>query len=194
VIHTINSLHVVFTLSNSKHLVLSDVRKFAKVTIVPTKDLPTSIHIGHLGPEPLEQTFTLPHFKAQLEMRPRSKIKEVLMDQSIVAGIGNIYSDEMLWGSSIHPLSIAEKIPAEIVKKLFTAMKSTLKKGIDFGGDSTSDYRDVYGRKGTFQGAHNAYRLTGKSCKKPHCGGIITRMVVGGRSAHFCPTHQKLFT
>ncbi len=187
-------LHVVFTLSDGKHLVLSDVRKFAKVTIVPTKDLPTSIHIGHLGPEPLEKTFTFPLFKARLDKRSGSKIKEVLMDQSIIAGIGNIYSDEMLWESCIHPLSIVKKIPSDTVKKLFTAMKSTLKKGIDFGGDSTSDYRDVYGKKGTFQGAHNAYRLTGKSCKKPRCHGAIKRIVVGGRSAHFCPVHQKLFT
>ena len=113
------------------------------------------------------------------------------MDQSVVAGVGNIYSDEALWLSGIHPTSIVSKIPEKKLKELLKAVIAVLKKGIDFGGDSTSDYRQIDGTRGKFSGQHNAYRLTGKPCKKRGCSGVITRIIVGGRSAHFCSVHQK---
>jgi len=113
------------------------------------------------------------------------------MDQSIIAGIGNIYSDEMLWLAGIHPESKPGKIPENLMKLLYKSMKEVLKKGIDFGGDSMSDYRNIYGEKGQFQGKHNAYRKTGTKCARKNCKGIITRKMVGGRSSHFCSIHQK---
>lgn len=185
-------LHVVFSLSNGKQLVLSDARKFAKVTLVPTEKIATSIHLGHLGPEPLEKKFTFKEFKLRLSKRPRGKIKEVLMDQSVIAGIGNIYSDEMLWLSGIHPASITKEIPSKYLQILYTAMQKVLHQGIDFGGDSTSDYRDIDGKRGKFQHHHNVYRMTGKPCPQKGCTGKIIRTIIGGRSAHFCNTHQKM--
>lgn len=186
-------VHLDFTLDNKKHLAFSDMRKFAKVTLVPTKDLEKSIHLSHLGPEPLDEAFTYKIFKERLMKKPKGKIKTVLMDQTLIAGIGNIYSDEILWRAFVHPLSIPSAIPEKNLKEMHKATKETLKKGIDFGGDSMSDYKNINGEKGEFQDHHRAYRRTGLKCLKPKCKGKIVRMIVGMRSAHFCPIHQKLF-
>jgi len=184
-------LHVVFTLSNGKHLALSDMRKFAKVTLLDAKATHDSKHLGHLGPEPLEKSFTLEKLKERLMKRPNGKIKTVLMDQTIIAGIGNIYSDEILWRSGIHPERRIKDIQESKFKLVFKSVRETLSKGLDFGGDSTSDYRNIHGLPGKFQLHHNAYRKTGKPCAKPRCKGIIQRKIIAGRSAHFCNVHQK---
>lgn len=182
-----------FRLDNKKHLILSDMRKFAKVTLVATKELEKSLHLEHLGSEPLDPSFQLRAFSLQLLKRPKGRIKQVLMDQSLISGIGNIYSDEILWRAGVHPLSLPAKIPEKNLKEMFKAMKETLKKGIDFGGDSMSDYRNINGERGKFQDYHQAYRRTGLTCGVKGCQGIIKRMIVGARSAHFCSAHQKLF-
>ncbi len=182
-----------FTLDNGKHLMLSDMRKFAKITLVKTAGLEKSPHLKHLGLEPLDRKFRFPIFKAQLLKRSRGKIKQVLMDQSLVAGIGNIYSDEILWRAGVHPLSLAGRIPEKNLRVMFEQTKEILRKGIDFGGDSMSDYRNIRGEKGKFQEHHHAYHKTGGKCDRRGCDGTITRLVVGARSAHFCPAHQKLF-
>jgi len=182
-----------FTLDNGKHLVFSDMRKFAKVTLLETKTAHNSVHLKDLGPEPLGRNFRFTIYKKQLLTRPKGKIKQVLMDPHVIAGIGNIYSDEILWRAGIHTLSIVGKIPEKNLKLAYTAMKETLKKGIDFGGDSMSDYKNIKGEKGKFQDHHQAYRRTKLKCMKKGCKGIIERVVVGARSAHFCPMHQKLF-
>jgi formamidopyrimidine-DNA glycosylase len=181
-----------FVLDNSKTLGLSDMRRFAKITIIKTKDLDTSLHLSDIGPEPLDNSFTYTKFKERILKRASGKIKLVLMDPSIIAGIGNIYSDEILWRAGVHPLSKPGKIPEKNLKLMFTAMKQTLKRGIKLGGDSMSDYKNIKGEKGDFQNHHEAYRRTGKKCRKDK--GIITRLVMGGRSAHFCPVHQKLYS
>lgn len=185
-------LHLVISFTNGKHLVLSDVRKFAKVTLLSTREAHESKHLVGLGPEPLEKSFTYSKFKERILKKPNGKIKQILMDTSIIAGVGNIYSDEALWLSAIHPLSKPMNIPEKKLRGLFSAVQAVLKKGIDFGGDSTSDYRQIDGSRGSFNHAHNAYRLTGKKCSKKNCGGVILRMVVGSRSAHFCSKHQKI--
>ena len=186
-------IHAVFALSNGKHLAFSDTRKFGKIIIVPSKEILDEKYLGKIGPEPLEKTFTFNKFRDQLNKKPSWKIKQALMDQSVIAGIGNIYSDEMLWLSDIHPESRVNKIPLPYFKKLYSAMKKVLLKGIDFGGDSMSDYRNIHGEPGRFQLHHNVYRKTKSACGKKNCTGVIIRKVVAGRSAHFCPKHQILF-
>ena len=186
-------LRLKFKLDNGKVLALSDTRRFAKVTLVETKSLYDSPHLQGLGPEPLEENFQFTNFITQLNKRPSAPIKQALMDQSLIAGIGNIYSDEILWRANVHPMSKVGRVPEKNMKLAFTAMKEVLKRGIDFGGDSMSDYRNIEGKKGKFQEHHRAYRRTGKPCTKRGCGGIIIRTVVATRSAHFCPTHQKLY-
>ncbi|MDQ3089836.1 MAG: DNA-formamidopyrimidine glycosylase [bacterium] len=186
-------LRLVFTLENGKHLAFSDMRKFAKVTLIETEKLNDSIHLSHLGPEPLEKSFKFEVFKEQLLKRPKGKVKQVLMDQTLISGIGNIYSDEILWRADVHPLSSPGKIPQKNLKLMFNATKETLKRGIDFGGDSMSDYRNIYGERGKFQDQHKAYQKNKTRCSKSGCKGILEKMTVAGRSAHFCPVHQKLF-
>jgi len=186
-------IHLVFSLSDGKSLALSDMRKFAKVNLTEEESAGTIPDLAHLGPEPLEKNFDLNKFKERLMLRPTKKIKQALMDQEIIAGIGNIYSDEILFASGVHPLSKTGAIPKEKFALIFKAMKLVLEKGIDFGGDSMSDYRNPYGERGEFQHHHKAYRKTDLVCERKGCGGIIERIVVGGRSAHFCPRHQKKY-
>ena len=186
-------LHFVLTLDNGKSLAFSDMRKFAKVTLIETSKLEQSSHVMHLGPEPLKKSFDLKSFISTLMQKPNGKIKQVLLDQTVISGIGNIYSDEILWRASVHPLSIVGKIPLKNLKMMFEATKETLEKGIDLGGDSMSDYRNIHGEKGRFQNEHQAYRRHKTKCSRPRCKGILEKVVVGGRSAHFCPVHQKLF-
>lgn len=182
-----------FTMSNGKHLVFSDMRKFGKVTVHETKTIHDSVHLKGMGPEPLDESFGFKQFKERLLTKPRGKVKPVLMDPFVIAGIGNIYSDEILWRADIHPLSTTSKIPEQNLKLAFKAMKEVLKKGIDFGGDSMSDYKNIKGEKGSFQEHHQAYKLNKKPCLKRECRGVIERTIVGMRSAHFCPVHQFLY-
>lgn len=184
-------VHVVFSLSNGKHLAFSDTRKFGKVVFAETSKLSHSPHLAHLGPEPLEKNFDYKVFTERINKKPRGKIKTVLMDQGIIAGIGNIYSDEMLWRAGIHPEKKVEQLNSKIIKELFKAMKGVLRGGIEFGGDSMSDYRNIFGLRGHYQEKHHAYQKKGEWCEKRGCNGIIERKIVGGRSAHFCPKHQR---
>ncbi len=188
-------IHVFFSFlinKKEKHLAFCDSRKFGKVTLIPTNTMHDTMHLKGVGPEPLNPDFSFDKFQKILTNK-NGKIKTILMDQYIIAGIGNIYSDEMLWLSGIHPESLFSNIPTKIQKKLFDSMKDVLNKGIDFGGDSMSDYRDINGKKGNFQNHHNVYRKTNEHCGKRGCNGVIIRKVVGGRSAHFCNIHQIKF-
>ncbi|MBP6908277.1 MAG: bifunctional DNA-formamidopyrimidine glycosylase/DNA-(apurinic or apyrimidinic site) lyase [Candidatus Pacebacteria bacterium] len=187
-------IHVVFTLSNGKHLAFCDARKFGKVTLLDTDTAHDTSHLKSIGPEPLDARFTFSIFKERIMRKLNGNIKTVLMDQTNIAGVGNIYSDEALWLAGIHPESKPKATPFTSMKQLYDAVKEVLNKGIDFGGDSTSDYRDINGMRGRFQGEHNAYRKTKEKCSKRGCKGVILRKVIGGRSAHFCSVHQKLFT
>jgi len=184
-------VHFVFTFDNRKNLAFSDARKFGKITLLDTKTINNSKHLKNIGPEPLDKNLTLKDFEKRLKIKPNGKVKIVLMDQSIIAGIGNIYSDEILWRTGIHPERKIQKIKNSEFGKMFAVMKKILKKGIDFGGDSMSDYRNIDGEKGKFQLHHKAYRRTGEKCMKNDCKGIIIKKVINGRSAHFCSIHQK---
>jgi formamidopyrimidine-DNA glycosylase len=182
-------LRFVLIFSNHTQLVLSDMRKFAKVHLINTNEIEKVFE--KTGPEPLDKKFDIDKFKERLCLRKTGRIKNVLMDPKIIAGIGNIYSDEILWRVGLHPEEKVQNIPSKYFPLMFKAMQEVLNKGIDFGGDSMSDYRNIKGEKGKFQEHHQAYRRTGKSCTKKDCKGTIIRKKVGGRSAHFCDTHQK---
>ncbi len=182
-------VHVVFSLSNKKHLVFSDARKFGKITLFDT-DIAHTKHLNNLGPEPLNKNFNFNKFKERISKKKNGKIKTVLMDQSILVGIGNIYSDEILWRSHVNPKRKVADLKENELKEIFQSMKELLKMGINFGGDSMSDYRNIYGLPGKFQLHHMAYRRTGQKCLKKGCTGIIVREMVNNRSAHFCPKHQ----
>lgn len=183
-------LHLILNLSNGFQLALSDLRKFAKVLIWNTNELENLTDIKNLGPEPLEPDFTFKKFK-QVLTRKKGKIKQVLIDQKTISGIGNIYSDEILWEAGVHPLKPTPTLHAEELKKIYKAIPKILNQAIKAGGDSMSDYRRPSGEKGGYQNIQNAYQMDGTKCKKRD-GGIIERIKIGGRSAHFCPAHQEI--
>jgi formamidopyrimidine-DNA glycosylase len=183
-------IHFVVSFEDGTHLAFSDMRKFATIYVVlHKKDLAEKLK--HIGPEPLESSFTVEVFKNQLLKQPNQNIKTALLDQRLVAGIGNIYSDEILWKSHIHPLRKVSTLTQKEYVLLTKNTKHILSKGISFGGDSLSDYRNPYGLPGEFQLHHNVYRRTGKKCNTSNCSGSIERHVIGGRSAHFCKMCQQ---
>ncbi len=183
-------IRVLFTLSNGKHLAFCDSRKFGTIVVEKTATLHTE-RLAHLGPEPLEKDFIEPVFKQRLLLSPKRAIKTVLMDQSIISGIGNIYSDEMLHRAHIKPTRTPKSLKPTEIALLYKAMKTVLLKGIDFGGDSTSDYRNIKGERGAFHENHLVYLRTKEKCFTKGCKGIIVKQTIGGRSAHFCPVCQK---
>ncbi|MFA6269635.1 MAG: bifunctional DNA-formamidopyrimidine glycosylase/DNA-(apurinic or apyrimidinic site) lyase [Candidatus Paceibacterota bacterium] len=183
-------IHLIFTLSNNHFLLLSDMRKFASVTISKTNEIHLHQTVGKLGPDPLDPKLNAQKLFEILHDKKRTPIKTALLDQNALAGIGNIYSDEILWLTAIHPLSRADKIPQNKFGKIFKAMQQILRFSIKHGGDSKSDYRNAFGEKGGFQNFHKVYSNKGQKCSKTNCSGIIERTVIGGRSTHFCPKHQ----
>jgi len=175
-------IRVKFFLDNNKILALCDLRKFAKIELHKTKDLKLN-----LGPEPLERDFTLNKFKSILK---KGKIKQVLMNQEIIAGIGNIYSDEILWEAKVNPFKNTFQLSEKELKEIYKAIKKVLLKAVRLKGTSISDFRDTEGKRGNFGEVRRVYRRTGERCFR--CGSIIQRKKIGGRSAHFCPSCQKL--
>lgn len=182
-------IHAAFSLSDGKTLVFCDARKFGKIELLTPDELSSHRRISSLGPEPIDTDFTVEHFKNKLKQQKRS-LKPLLLDQTIFSGIGNIYADESLYRSKIHPLRPSNSLQDDEVEKLYTSIREVLQSGIDFGGDSTSDYRNIFGERGTFHGKHQVYRRTSKPCLNDGCEGTIQRIVVGGRGTHICPLCQ----
>lgn len=181
-------IRVVFTLDNGKHLVLCDMRKFAKVTLV---DDDVKKELSKLGPEPFDEIFDSDYFVKNINRTPNAYIKTALLDQRLVSGIGNIYSDEILHEAKILPDRKVHELSKQELKNIHSKIVPILKVGIDMGGDSMSDYRNIYGERGLFQGNHKAYRRTGKPCTRRGCKGFIERKILNTRSAHFCKGCQK---
>jgi formamidopyrimidine-DNA glycosylase len=180
-------LHLIFWLDNGEQLALSDLRKFAKVELLDKKELQKKL--SSLGPEPLAKDFTLEKFKDCLRNK-KGKVKQILMDQQAIAGIGNIYSDEILWQAKIHPFRNVSKLTQPDLKRIYQAIKKILKKAIELRGESISDFRDLEGERGRFDEARKVYRREGEKCS--NCGIKIKRVKLAGRSAHFCPKCQLL--
>lgn len=181
-------LHLIFYLKDGRQLALSDLRKFAKVELLTEEELEKELK--GLGPEPLEKNFTFSEFKKAILKKGKGKIKQVLMDQKVIAGIGNIYSDEILWEAKIHPFRQIKNLKEEEMREIFEAMKKILAKAIKVGGESVSDFRRLSGEKGGFDPLRKVYRREGEGCFR--CGKKIKRIKIGGRSAHFCSNCQRI--
>lgn len=177
--------HTIFTLDRDDELRFSDTRKFGRVYLV--RD-PNEILAG-LGPEPLEATFTPTVLGERLRGRSRA-LKPLLLEQGLIAGVGNIYADEALYVARLHPLQPADKLTAADLVALHAAIQQVLQLGIDNQGASIDSYRQPNGEKGTMQEETAVYGHTGQPCSR--CGTPIERIVVGGRSTHFCPNCQQL--
>ncbi len=186
-------IRAVFTFHDQKskesHLAFCDSRKFGTIEFFEKGKLDTKL--GKLGPEPLDETFTEEIFKKILERKKSGLIKSILLDQTVLVGVGNIYSDEALHLARINPLRDVTTLTEKEKIALYENIKNVLSSGIDFGGDSMSDYRNVDGGRGTFQGKHRVYLRHGKECLQENCMGRVGKKKIGGRSAHFCNTCQK---
>ena len=173
--------HAVLTLDRGT-LLYDDSRQFGRLEL--SHGLPA--RVAKLGPEPLE--ISLAEFAARLR-KHKTKMKALLLNQSFVRGIGNIYADEALFRAGIHPLAIAARLRPDRIKRLHTAIRQVLSEAINAGGSSISDYVDVDGRQGSFQVRHKVYQKNGEPC--PRCGAKIRRTLVAQRGTHFCPRCQK---
>lgn len=180
--------HVVFKFSDGSHLYFNDLRQFGYMKLVGYA-IPDRRLDEEFGPEPLEKDFNLNAFKKILFKWPKRKIKQLLMDQSIIAGIGNIYADEVLFYSGVLPTRAVLNLTENEIKKIHRGIKLILKKAIKARGTSVNNYRDAAGRKGGFEKYLMVYNREGEKCKK--CGTTIKRIKLGGRSASFCPVCQK---
>jgi formamidopyrimidine-DNA glycosylase len=163
-------------------LLYDDVRQFGRVEFF--KDVPESFE--RLGPDALSITFD--EFYARLKMH-RGALKPLLLNQAFVAGIGNIYADELLFAAGIHPRASASRISRGRAKKMYKHLTEVLQLAIVHRGSSISDYVDAAGESGAFQHLHNVYSREGRPC--PRCGALIRRIVVGQRGTHYCPRCQR---
>ena len=182
-----NYIHAIFTLDNGKQIALSDTRKFAKIELWKKDELESSEDYLKIGPEPLEDDFTFANFKKLFEKK-KGKIKQVLMDQNFISGIGNIYASEILFKAKIHPEEEIKNLSDKDLKGIYEAMRDILNKAIKLRGDSFSDFRTLYGEKGEAQDMNKVYQKDGKPC--PRCKGMIQRITQGGRGTFFCPQCQ----
>ena len=173
--------HAILTLDQGV-LLFDDSRKFGCIQF--SEEFPE--RVARLGPEPLE--IPLAEFRAALK-RHKTRVKALLLNQRFVRGVGNIYADEALFRAGIHPLAIASRLRGERPRMLYEALREVLREAIDAGGSSISDYVDAQGRKGFFQFSHRVYQRTGEPCLI--CGTGIKRVVIAGRSSHYCPTCQR---
>jgi len=167
----------------------SDVRKFAKIILADTQKISALPEIKKLGLDAMSPQLTLKKFKEISEKKKNKSVGLVLMDQEVIAGIGNIYRSEILWEAGLLPTKMVKDIKEAEWRKLYAALKKVLKKAIRMRGTSESDYRDTAGAPGNFQKALRVYKKNGKKC--PKCGIIIKRQMLGQRSLFFCPQCQK---
>jgi formamidopyrimidine-DNA glycosylase len=176
-----------FTLDDGRALIFSDPRKFGRLALVADHDLPR--FFGALGPEPLDEAFTADTLAAGVAGRARA-VKALLLDQRIVAGLGNIYADEALFRAGIHPLRPGNTLAPGEIAALRDAIQATLLMGIEHGGTTFGRHRDIYDEAGTNLDYIEVYRRTGQPCVR--CGTPIQRIVVTQRGTHFCSHCQPL--
>jgi formamidopyrimidine-DNA glycosylase len=180
-------VRVAFELDDGRRLLYSDPRKFGRLALVADDDLPRLF--AALGPEPLDDDFTPAALAKRLGSQRRA-IKAVLLDQSVVAGLGNIYADEALYRAGIHPLRPAGSLSDGEVAALRDAIQAVLRTGIEHGGTTFGRHRDAYDEAGTNLEHIEVYRHTGQPCAR--CGTPIERIVVAQRGTHYCPTCQRM--
>ncbi|MDZ4385104.1 MAG: bifunctional DNA-formamidopyrimidine glycosylase/DNA-(apurinic or apyrimidinic site) lyase [Candidatus Moranbacteria bacterium] len=174
---------------NDKVMEFSDMRKFAKIMLVNTEDIREIPEIKALGTDAMSGELTLQKFNGILDRKKNTPIGILLMDQSLIAGIGNIYRSEILFEAGILPTRKAADIAREERKKLFRSIGKILRKAVKLRGTSDSDYRDTSGAPGGYQKVLQVYRKAGEKCQR--CDTIIKRAVLGQRSVFYCPDCQK---
>lgn len=180
-------IHLILYLDNGQMLALSDLRKFAKVIAGTASEIEGLPELVRLGPDALSPELSVSVFSGIIHNERRA-IKQVLLDPEVVAGIGNIYSDDILYRAKVHPLTKANRLQPEKLKDIYEAMREILTKAVRLRGTSTSDFRDTSGKEGAYTGHRLVYQREDEPCSR--CRTAIRRIKVGGRSAHYCPKCQ----
>jgi formamidopyrimidine-DNA glycosylase len=184
------STRVSFKFSDGSHLYFNDQRKFGWVKLIPTELISEDPFIKKVGPEPLEASFTGKILFERLQKRKGTSIKAALLDQTVLAGIGNIYADEGLWQAGIHPAKKVSKVDYKNVEKLHKALVDILQLSIEKGGSTDRNYVNAEGKKGSYIDFARVFRREGLQCYK--CGTIIEKSRVAGRGTHVCLSCQPL--
>ena len=182
--------HVILTMEEGGRLFFNDQRTFGSIKLFETHRLAEEPFLQKLGPEPWDEAFSAAMLYQACQARPRSSIKALLLDQSLVAGIGNIYADEALFLSQLHPQRPAKTIQREDAVRLIEQIRYVLERGILYGGVSARDYVNAEGLRGTMQEQLFVYGREGEACKK--CETILEKSRVAGRGTHTCPQCQPL--
>lgn len=182
--------HVIFILDNGDHLRYIDLRHFGGIHLVSPEGKGSPTGLLSLGQEPLSSDFTVQYLSQALAKR-KTRIKALLLDQAVIAGLGNIYADECLFQAGIHPERQAYSLSAEEVARLHQAIVEIIARAIENRGTTFSTYVDGDGRRGNYAEMLQVYQRDGEPC--PRCGRPLHRVKVGGRSSHFCPQCQPIF-
>lgn len=181
-------IHHIFYLKSGRTLEFSDMRKFAKIILDDTEKINNLKEIKSLGIDAMDEKFDFKKFQEILNKKPKNKIGMILMEQNLIAGIGNIYRSEILFEAGILPSRKVEKINEREINKIYQSINKVLEKAIKLRGTSDSDYRDTTGAPGGFQKVLKVYNRESENCRK--CNGKVKREKLGGRSAYFCETCQ----
>jgi len=182
------STRVTIVFSDNSVLYFNDQRKFGWVKLLPTIEIPNIDFMQKVGPEPLEADFTPEAFAKRFARRKKTSIKAAILDQSVVAGVGNIYADESLWGAKLHPSRLVGSISSADFKALYTELRAVMNLAIEKGGSSNQNYVNAEGKKGSYMDFARVFRRDGQACSR--CHTTIEKLRVAGRGTHVCPVCQ----
>ncbi len=183
------STRVTLEFTDGSHLYFNDQRKFGWVKLIPTAEIEDVPFIQKLGPEPLEDDFTADIFFERLQRRKNTSIKAAILDQTVLAGVGNIYADEALWGAKIHPRTLVKHVSLAQATKLYEEIRYVMNLSIEKGGSTDRNYVNAEGKKGSYIDFARVFRKDGQTC--PECGKEIIKIKVAGRGTHLCTNCQK---
>ena len=184
------STRVQIDFSDGSNLYFNDQRKFGWMKLLPTNQVENLPFFQKVGPEPLEKSFRLSEFMQRFVRKKRSVIKAALLDQSVIAGVGNIYADEALWRAEIHPETKVENLDEQDFKRLYESIRYVMNLSIEKGGSTARNYVHADGSKGNYLEYASVFRKEGTLCSR--CGTEIIKIRVAGRGTHLCPRCQKI--
>jgi len=182
------STRVTIEFTDGSHLYFNDQRKFGWMRLMPTLEVPNIDFMKKVGPEPLEADFTATEFAQRFKRRGKTNIKAALLDQTVVAGVGNIYADESLWGAKIHPKRLVNTISEDEFALLYTELRAVMNLAIEKGGSTDKNYVNAEGKRGSYMDFARVFRREGQAC--PRCGAEIIKFKAAGRGTHICPVCQ----
>lgn len=183
------STRVVIAFADGSHLYFNDQRKFGWVKLLPTLEVPNIDFMKKVGPEPLEADFTETQFKDRFTRRAKTNIKAALLDQTVIAGVGNIYADESLWGARIDPRRLVKDVTKQEFNQLYTELRAVMNLAIEKGGSTDKNYVNAEGKRGSYMDFARVFRREGQKC--PNCGSEIIKIRHAGRGTHICTNCQK---